>query len=401
VNARRPLRAGLWDSRPRLSSGQATQPRAALAPPLFWQCLAWALLVLGLSGAPATARGAALEARVEKANGLYAAEKYSEALEVYTQAAAEAPGRLEVAYNQGCCQYALGHYAEAEELFRQVDRESRELRLAGAARYNLGNCAFKAGLKQADSDLQKALDLLQASAASYQRARELLPHDQDAAQNIEVVRLVIKDLLDRLKKQQEEQKKQQQQQEDLLKKLQELAQRQEAAAQKSAEAAKKPASAPDRAQQAAGLQAEQEKITGETQEAREQLQKQTPPPDAKVPPEEAQKRQAAGEELEKAQVEQKLAERGLEQQQPAKAEAPQHQAAKKIEEALKKLAGQPPPQGGQQPQPQPDEAKKQEQEQQKQDATVAELLEKERRDREEREKMRPRMSGLPPVDKDW
>jgi Ca-activated chloride channel family protein len=90
--------------------------------------------------------------------------------------------------------------------------------LVAKAKYNLGNCFFQRGSKQRDSDLQKALDDMKTSIDYWRQVLDLDPKNEKAARNIEVARLTIKDLLDQLKKQQEQQKnqkdQQQQQQQD-------------------------------------------------------------------------------------------------------------------------------------------------------------------------------------------
>ena len=137
-------------------------------------------------------------AEVGRGNALFDRQDYAAALEAYTAAADQLPDSPEVVYNQGVTHYALGDYGEAERLFRQVGRTARDLELVAAARYNLGNSKFQQGMAQRESDLRQALSALQASVAFYQGALELTPHDREAARNIEVVRLAIKDILDQL-----------------------------------------------------------------------------------------------------------------------------------------------------------------------------------------------------------
>ena len=207
---------------------------------------------------------------VGRGNALFDQQDYAAALEAYTAAADQLPDSPEVVYNQGVAHYALGDYGEAERLFRQVDRTARGLELVAAARYNLGNSKFQQGMAQRESDLQQALSALQASVAFYQGALELTPHDQEAARNIEVVRLAIKDILDQLKDQQQEQ----QAENELAEQLRDLQQRQEDAAARSGQLANEPPPESALSEALRQLRQEQQQITAETAAAAQQLDEQ-------------------------------------------------------------------------------------------------------------------------------
>ena len=79
------------------------------------------------------------------------------------------------------------------------------MKLVAKAKYNLGNCYFQHGSKQKDSDLQKSLEDLQTSIVCWRSAMEIDPENEKAAKNIEVARLIIKDIIDQLNKQKEQQ----------------------------------------------------------------------------------------------------------------------------------------------------------------------------------------------------
>ena len=221
-----------------------------------------------------------------------------------------------------------GDYGEAERLFRQVDRTARDLGLVAAARYNLGNSKFRQGMAQRESDVQQALAALQASVAFYQGALELAPDDQDAARNIEVVRLAIKDILDQLQDQQREQ----QAENEVAEQLRDLQQRQEEAAARSAQLGKDPP--PESLRQ---LRQEQEQISEETAAAAQQLQEQAAAQPSGTPQAGDERRQDAIQKLQDAQRQQEQAAGRLEGQEPQSAATHQRAAAEDIAEALQAL----------------------------------------------------------------
>ena len=371
---------------------------------------------------------------VGRGNALFDQQDYAAALEAYTAAADQLPDSPEVVYNQGVAHYALGDYGEAERLFRQVDRTARGLELVAAARYNLGNSKFQQGMAQRESDLQQALSALQASVAFYQGALELTPHDQEAARNIEVVRLAIKDILDQLKDQQQEQRAEN----ELAEHLRGLQQRQEDAAARSGQLAND--SPPESALSEAlwQLRQEQQQITADTAAAAQQLDEQagsaqpsgTPSP-SRVPEAGDERRQEAHQKLQDAQSQQGQAADRLEGQELRSAASHQRAAAEDIAAALRALrdpsdsgaAGVPQEQSQQQDksgasgqqspppavQPEGSEAGAQpapgQQEQPAptpQDATAAQILDKERRDRAAREQLQHgTLPRTPPVEKNW
>lgn len=144
---------------------------------------------------------------VERANVAYANEDYATALEGYRQAEVTQPESPELAYDRGLAHYRLGEFAEARDYFNRALR-TRDLSLEAKAKFNLGNVAYASALEKL-SDLQEAIDLLKTSMGQYRDTLELTPDDDDAKANIQTAHLLIKDLLDKLKKQQEEQEQQQ------------------------------------------------------------------------------------------------------------------------------------------------------------------------------------------------
>jgi Ca-activated chloride channel family protein len=138
-------------------------------------------------------------------NKLYKQGNFNEAINSYDQALTESPGALEPKFNQANSYYRLDDLSKALDLYRQVAAESKDMKLVAKSKYNLGNTYFQQGSKQKDSNLQKAIDDMKTAIGSWRGVLDIEPENKKAAKNIEVARLVIKDLLDQLNKQQQQQ----------------------------------------------------------------------------------------------------------------------------------------------------------------------------------------------------
>jgi Ca-activated chloride channel family protein len=171
------------------------------------------LLVLG----PTTVARASAESearrKAQDATRALEAGEYQKALDGYREAAVEFPDSPELAYDQAIAQYRLRDFEKARELFNQA-LSTRDLGLEANIKFNLGNCAYAEALEQL-GNLKEAIAKLRLAISHYRDALELNPDDKDARANIETAELLIKDLIDKQKKQQEQQKqKQDQQQQD-------------------------------------------------------------------------------------------------------------------------------------------------------------------------------------------
>ena len=132
---------------------------------------------------------------VNTGNQHYQASDFSEALNRYEQALTENPQAYRARFNQGNVYYRLDDLEEALKAYREVAAETKDMALVARAKYNLGNTHFQQGLKQQDSDLQKALAAMRDSITQWRSALELNPENVNTARNIEVARLKIKDRL--------------------------------------------------------------------------------------------------------------------------------------------------------------------------------------------------------------
>ena len=151
---------------------------------------------------------------VIQGNELYAAGAYDKALEAYDKAMTEQPGSGEVFFNKGNVFFQKGEYDQAREAYQSAALHTKDLSLEASAHYNLGNTIYADGQKRLESDPRKALSQWEQSIHHYQEALRIDPHLKEAAQNIEVVRLAMKDLADRIKKAEDAAREQQNQPDD-------------------------------------------------------------------------------------------------------------------------------------------------------------------------------------------
>jgi Ca-activated chloride channel family protein len=148
-----------------------------------------------------TATAESERALVNQANKLYAQDKFNDAINKYDQAITENPDSLEPRFNKADSYYRLDDLANAMSSYEEVAAKSKDMKLVAKAKYNLGNSYFQRGSKQKDSDLQKAIDDFKTSIGFWRSVLDIQPDNEKAAKNIEVARLVIKDLIDQLNKQ--------------------------------------------------------------------------------------------------------------------------------------------------------------------------------------------------------
>ena len=164
---------------------------------LLWACLA-------TLARPAWADS--VRETLGQGNGLYGDGQYTEAINKYNEALVEQPQAAEPKFNKANSYFKLDDLGAAMDLYQEVAAQSKDMNLVAKAKYNLGNAFFQRGAKQRDSDLQKAVEDMKTSIAHWRQALDLDPKNEKAARNIEVARLTIKDILDQIKKQQEQQK---------------------------------------------------------------------------------------------------------------------------------------------------------------------------------------------------
>ncbi len=350
-----------------------------------------------------------------RANRLYTEGSYNEAINLYDRALTEKPDALEAKFDKANCCYRLDDLQQAIDLYREVAADSKDMNLVAKAKYNLGNCYFQKGKKQTDSDLQKALEDLQSSIACWRQVLDIQPDNQNAAKNIEVARLTIKDIIDQINKQKQEQQAQQQKQQEQQEKLKQLLDRQKELAQKTQQTkdnADNNDITPQQAQDEYSKQAEeQSQLKLDTDQAAQEISSQALDPNNPNP----QQTQQAAEELNKALDNQQNAQEKLNSFDPNHAKKSQDRAAQHIENAIKALSqqqqDQQQQQQAQQEQQQAEQKEKQQEQQQQQDkqkeqqkaaapdVTAQEIIDKEQEQKKERQILqRPQWQK---VEKDW
>lgn len=171
--------------------------------------------------------GAGQKESYVKAEKLYEAQKLQEALDLYTEEETASPESPYLFFNKGVVFFRMEDFDKAIEAFEKAAYNTEDLKLEGKANFNLGNSEYMRGAKLAGSDLEKAIEHFYKSINYYQRALELDSDIPEAERNIEVTRLLVKQLLDKLKEQQEQNKEQQEKIKKIVEKLLKLIEQEE------------------------------------------------------------------------------------------------------------------------------------------------------------------------------
>jgi tetratricopeptide (TPR) repeat protein len=365
-----------------------------------------ALLVLSciVAAGPGPAAAQSAGKLVKRGNDRFDDNEFEKAIEHYEKASVKAPESPIVSFNMGDAYYRLEDYEKAREYFEKAALETKDLSLEARAWYNMGNTAFREAQRQLDSDLEKALEYYRESVTYYETALERDPEFLDAAHNIEITRLVIKDLLDRIKKQQEEMQKQQEKLKEIVDSLLALAERERGAADESTALADPQAPrGTDWAARLGKLEGDQNGIAAGTRDARARLDTlfamQRPP-----------QIDSAQAHLDSSLVSQETALGDLAGRVPGAAAPRQEEALEQIMKAVEQLTEgeNNQQQQGQQDQQQQDQQQDQQQqepqhpEEQQQAArneTAKAILDEEKENKKKRRAQAT--SGYRPVEKDW
>ncbi len=350
------------------------------------------------------APGSSSRALISAGNSAYQAEQYEQAIESYRQAEESSPNLAVAAFNRGAAHYRREEFAEATAAFQQAAQlaaEQGDSEVEALAEYNLGNALYRSSAGYERTDPQTSLAALEKSAASYKRALSRDPSMGEAARNMELARLRMKQILDRLKDQpQGGQSNDPDDSDNLEQKLTENLKKQQELNRERDELEQKQQRNPrdQNLQKESQQQAERQKqLEQDSREMAEQLKQQN------QQQQDPQKQQAQ-QQLEQAAQQQQQASEQLEQQQLSQAQQPQDQAAQSMQQALDALQGN---QEGDQQQQQQQQQQSQSQQQQQQPAdplqalrqTPQDLLNEERANRRRRELLQ--IGSPKPVEKDW
>ncbi len=343
---------------------------------------------------------------VKRGNDSYDRGDFDAAAEYYGLASVKIPESPIVEFNLGNVEYMRGDFAAARSRFEEAALKSRDLSLEAQALYNIGNCTFRQGQRQADSDLEKALEFFKESVEYYSAALEKEPGMPDAAHNLEVARLLIKDLLDAIKKQQEQMREQQEKLREVVDSLLAVMKRQNTALGRSLDLEDaKGRGTPGWKEKVDGIHGDQISIAGATGEVSGMLtdlfKDQQP-----------EQVQQALSHLDSSIVDQEGAVSDLGKRKPGTAATDQQSSLDHMRKALEKLTdgegdnedqqqqqdqqGQQQQQQQQEPRQQPED--RQQQEKQQRSETAKDILDEEKKNREKRKQA---ASGYRKVDKDW
>jgi tetratricopeptide (TPR) repeat protein len=146
------------------------------------------ITLLALTGLAVTMRHDLVLLAWRQGNDRLRAGDYRGALSALHRAAAGMPHVLPLAFNAGVAHYRLGEYQEARSRFAAA-AASADPALRGAARYNLGNCAFRQGERLVVTCRPAAMRLFQEAVREYEQALAITPSAVDASHNLAVVRI--------------------------------------------------------------------------------------------------------------------------------------------------------------------------------------------------------------------
>lgn len=408
-----------------------------------------AILAACLIAGAATCHADSARSLMERGNTAFKAGNWESALKSYDEASIDAPESPQIYFNRGATFYRQEDYEKASDAFKLAALKSVEPALESRARYNLGNCSFREAERQRDSDPQKAFKSCEESIKHYQDALNKDREFKKPAENIEIVRIYMKALLDEINKKKEEEQRKQEQQEDLAKKLKELIERQQKELgqnQQLVAAIQKNAAGTNVIQQIQTLSTNQLTLQTDTQTLSHQIEHSINPPPAptnappvtasptnqvaapsppQYTPEQLEKLGTVKTHVDNAAGEQQQAVQKLRQNQLQTAAPNQQTAVDELTKALEALNDENQDQQQQQ-QPQNDDEKKDDEEkkdekseqqeqgqnedkkepesdekkeEQKQAAQAEDILKEEKDNREKRQPMQVR--GYRAVDKNW
>lgn len=332
---------------------------------------------------PLLAQAESLRSLVKTGNDAYKAGDFDEALNAYRQAQLEAPRDALGKFNEGAALYRKDEHDNAAEAFRSAALDAKaagDSRLEAKSLFNLGNALLKSAETSEKYEPQASVDKLKQGAAAYRQALTRDPQLTAAAENLQIARARLSELL----KQQAQQSPQQSQgSNDLEKQIEEQLKKQQELSKDNRESQQNPSES-ERQQQA-----QRQK---DLQQRSEELSEQTPD------------NQQAREELKQAAVEQQKAAQQLSQGQLKEAGESQQEAENHLAQALQQLQQQGEQQSEQQqaqsqPPPTPGQEQGQAQQLQALELTPEDILDQERVARQRRQLLQGQQQR--PVEKDW
>jgi tetratricopeptide (TPR) repeat protein len=153
----------------------------------------YSFIVLLLLALPVFLFADADQGKIKKGIEAYEKEQWDEALNHFQDALLDDPENPRLHFNVGSVQYQKQKYEEALQSFQKA-LLTKDVTLQESAYYNIGNTYYQ-------------MNKYQESIEAYKKALDLEPTDQDAKNNLELVRAKLKEMAD--KQQQQNQQQQQ------------------------------------------------------------------------------------------------------------------------------------------------------------------------------------------------
>lgn len=206
---------------------------------------------------------------VKQGNRAYAQDKMDDAAAAYDKALEKMPESARILYDKGCTLYKKGDYKSASDMFEKAATYSDDDSLDAKIHFNMGNSMFKAAQSE-KSDPDTGLSDIQRSISHYEKAVNLDPAFDAAAQNLEIARMAYKQLEEMLKQRQKQAQAQKERQERMKKDLKDLIHRQESLARKSKEEQSRKARSKNQ-DEGKKLARKQEKLQQDTQKLSQKM----------------------------------------------------------------------------------------------------------------------------------
>jgi Ca-activated chloride channel homolog len=151
-------------------------------------------LLLYLLGLANPAHCQSVEELVAEGNRLFKEERFEDALAVYEKAKEMLPENERLDFNRGAARYARGDYQQALKGFNEATT-SPEREVAAKAHYNRGNAHVKrAEEMRKQKGFADAVKELGSASLAYRQALRLEPLYEDAGVNLELSRMMLKEL---------------------------------------------------------------------------------------------------------------------------------------------------------------------------------------------------------------
>lgn len=145
---------------------------------------------------------------ISKGNKFYKSGNYDDSLKMYKKAVDKVPLSEIANFNEAAALYKKEQYDQAIDSLSKI-LGLKSAKLEPEVNYNIGNCKYMKSLKEEDSNLSGAIDLLEESIGYYERTLQLDPKDEDAKHNIDIAKKRLEELKKKLSQQQQSSKEEQ------------------------------------------------------------------------------------------------------------------------------------------------------------------------------------------------